>query len=302
MSDGRGEGVAEKKMSSRELGLVIAQHLLDLEDLHYGYWDDDLPVTVQNFGIAQQRYTDLLLDALPDPKSERDPVRVLDIGCGSGHMMKQLLARGYACDGIVPAPDLARLARERLAPLAETDSQVFECRLEDLPDSHFRNQYDVCLFSESFQYVRMEVAVRMLTRLLKPGGLVVICDFFKSPNHGDGEAGDRSMGGGKRLHTFYDEIGRSPFEIKRDDDITRFVSPNLDLVNDLLINRAAPTVDAIERFLLGRYPRLGRLVLRVFRRPLELGKKKYLAGTRNREVFERYKVYKLIVLELNAAT
>ena len=287
-------------MSSRELGLVLAQHLLDLDDMHYGFWDGDLPVTVQNFGIAQQRYTDMLLDALPDPESETGPVRVLDIGCGSGHMMQQLLARGYACDGIVPAPDLARLARKRLSPLEEADSKILECRLEDLPDSHCRNQYDVCLFSESFQYVAMEVAVHKLAGLLKPGGLVVICDFFKSQNHGDGQPGDRSMGGGKRLHTFYDVIGRSPFEIKRDDDITRFVSPNMDLVNDVLTHRIAPTVDAIERFLLGRYPRLGRLLLRVFRRPIELGKKKYLAGTRNRDVFERYKVYKLIVLERNA--
>ena len=287
-------------MSSRELGLVIAQRLFDMQDLHYGFWDDDLPVSVHNVGIAQQRYTDLLLDTLPDAESETGPVRVLDIGCGSGHMMQQLIARGYACDGVVPAPDLAQLARDRIAPLAESDSRIFECKLEDLPEDHCRNQYDVCLFSESFQYVSMEVAIRKLTRLVKPGGLVVICDFFKSPNHGDGQAGDKSMSGGKRLETFYHLMGRSPFEIKRDDDITRFLSPNLDLVNDLLLNRIAPTVDAIERYLVGRFPKTGWLALRLFKRPIELGKKKYLAGTRSREVFERYKVYRLIVLEHTA--
>ena len=29
-------------MRSRELGLVLAQHLLGVEDMHYGLWDADL--------------------------------------------------------------------------------------------------------------------------------------------------------------------------------------------------------------------------------------------------------------------
>ena len=50
-----------EKMSSRELGLVLAQQLLDVDDLHYGLWDADLPLTLGNVARAQQRYTQLLL-------------------------------------------------------------------------------------------------------------------------------------------------------------------------------------------------------------------------------------------------
>ena len=35
-----------EKMSTRELGLVLAQQLLDVEDLHYGLWDADLALTL----------------------------------------------------------------------------------------------------------------------------------------------------------------------------------------------------------------------------------------------------------------
>jgi len=45
----------KKNMSSRELGLVLAQQLLDVEDLHYGLWDPDLALTIGNITLAQQR-------------------------------------------------------------------------------------------------------------------------------------------------------------------------------------------------------------------------------------------------------
>ncbi|TMH44580.1 MAG: hypothetical protein E6H59_06895 [Betaproteobacteria bacterium] len=71
-----------KKMHSRELGLVLAQQLLGVEDLHYGLWDADLELKLGNLAVAQQRYNDMLIANLPRPERE---VRVLDIGCGTGH-------------------------------------------------------------------------------------------------------------------------------------------------------------------------------------------------------------------------
>jgi len=46
----------KNKMSSRELGLVLAQQILDVEDLHYGLWDADLELSLGNMAHAQQRY------------------------------------------------------------------------------------------------------------------------------------------------------------------------------------------------------------------------------------------------------
>ncbi len=48
-------------MESRELGLVLARSLLDIEDLHYGWWDPEDELSFNKLPEAQQRYTNELL-------------------------------------------------------------------------------------------------------------------------------------------------------------------------------------------------------------------------------------------------
>ena len=60
---------AHSKVASRdlglELGLLFARYLLDSEELHYGYWTPDMPVTLFNMPAAQRKHTDLILSHLP---------------------------------------------------------------------------------------------------------------------------------------------------------------------------------------------------------------------------------------------
>ena len=99
-------------MHSRELGLLLAQQLLDVEDLHYGLWDADLELKLGNLAAAQQRYNDMLIAQLPPPGGE---VRVIDIGCGTGQLLRQMLDRGYSADGVIPSKDLGDSVRRKLA-------------------------------------------------------------------------------------------------------------------------------------------------------------------------------------------
>ena len=139
----------KSKMTSRELGLLLAQQLLDVEDLHYGLWDADLELNLGNITRAQQRYTDLLLAqievCLPDPAGRR----ILDVGCGTGHILQQLLARGYQVDAVNPSPWLNTLVRERLACLQDPATILYETTFESLPLEQCRKHYDLLLFSES---------------------------------------------------------------------------------------------------------------------------------------------------------
>jgi SAM-dependent methyltransferase len=285
-------------MHSRELGLVLAQQLGSVEDLHYGLWDPDLELSFANLRTAQQRYSDLLLDQLPPASGA---VRVLDIGCGTGHLMRQLLDRGYQSDGVIPAKDLGALVRRRLGETPGYEPRIFECKFEDFPVQEHRERYDVCLFSESFQYIRPGDSLPLVQQLLKPGGLLVICDFFKTDAHGDGGPGDKSFGGGHHWHEFQAAIAHFPFEQERDDDLTTRVSPNLQLLNDWLMNRARPAAITLHRYFSGNHPLVTRAVLWAFRKRLRKLQYKYFSGFRSRETFERYKTYHLLVYRLQSA-
>lgn len=284
-----------RKMHSRELGLVLARQLLDMQDLHYGLWDGGLEVKLGNLVIAQQRYNDMLIAQLPRPDRE---VRVLDIGCGAGHLLRQLLDRGYLADGVIPSKELGGAVRRRLADHAGYPSRIFECRFEDLPVEQCRRYYDVALFSESFQYIPLSASLARLPEILKPGGLLIICDFFKSDALGDGGPGDRSFGGGHPLREFYAAIQQTPFVRIKDEDITRRISPSLGLVNDLLMHRLKPAARTLGGYLESNYPILTWLASKLLRRKLDKLNYKYFSGHRSKEVFERYKTYRLMLYRL----
>jgi len=285
-----------EKMSSRELGLVLAQQLLDVEDLHYGLWDPDLALSLANIPLAQQRYTRHLLDLLEQLLAALPRPRILDVGCGTGHMLEQMLERGYEVDAVNPSAHLNEQVRKRLARIHATAPRLFETSFESLPVDEYRHQYDLLLFSESFQYIQLPEFFANSSRLLKTGGRVVICDFFKTAAHCDGEAGDRSFSGGHILSEFYRRVGESSFEIERDIDLTKQVSPNIALLDEWLTRRLVPAAGSIDLYLQGAYPKMSRLIKWLLRRKLARARYKYLSGNRSQAVFEKYKSYRLIVL------
>jgi len=285
-----------EKMRSRELGLVLARQLLGVEDLHYGLWDDDLPLQLSNLGIAQQRYTDMLLDLIGRQTAGIRGARVLDVGCGTGHVLVQLRARGFRVDAVNPSATLNRMVRERLQALGDSDTVLLETAFESLPPDWMQNRYDVVLFSESFQYIPMTPLFERLSGLLAPAGQAVICDFFKTAAHGRGGAGDRSFGGGHALTDFYRQTGESGFSIERDEDLTCRVSPGIALLDEWLHQRLAPATVSLNAWLLDRYPFRTRVLKWLLRKKLARLHYKYLSGNRSQAVFERYKSYRLLVL------
>ena len=293
--------MTKDKMNSKELGLVLGQQLLGVDDLHYGLWGEDLALSFSNLAEAQQRYTDMILQALPSP--EGGNTHVIDIGCGTGHILGQLLDKGFRADGLVPAPKLAEMVRKRIAERPGRTATLFECIFEDFPQIEYLDFYDAALFSESFQYIPMNVSFPILAHIVKPGGRVVICDFFKTEHTGDGGPGDKSFGGGHPMADFYAELERHPFTLVRDDDITKLVSPNIKLLDETLTNKLAPAGRTLDRYLTDNYPKTWKLLKgifkRAFRKKLERQKYKYFSGHRTQAVFERYKTYHLIVLQRN---
>jgi SAM-dependent methyltransferase len=287
-----------EKMTSRELGLVLAQQLLDVQDLHFGLWDQGLPVSMSNLGLAQQRYTNFLLEHVKGLLADRADPRILDIGCGTGHMLEQLVASGYVADAVNPSSYLNRQVKARFPRLTAVSPVLFESTFEDMPHTECQDHYDLLLCSESFQYIPMPAFFEKAPVLLRSGGYVVICDFFKTDAHGDGAEGDRSFSGGHLLGQFTGLLQDSPFQKILDINLTPWISPNIELLDEWLMQRLVPAASSIDRYLQDQYPRSSKVLKWLARHKLAKLKYKYLSGHRNAAMFQKYKSYRLLVLQL----
>jgi SAM-dependent methyltransferase len=279
--------MAKKDIDTREIGLevglILGKYLFHTEDLHYGLWTDGLEVDVSNMAQAQKNHSDLIVSKIPEGVKT-----ILDVGCGVGAFAERLISEGYQVDGVSPSAMFARRARERLGDRAE----IFECIYEDLDTE---KRYDLVLFSESFQYVKLMPALEKTIELLNHGGHLLICDFFKIPAEGKS-----ALGGGHKLHKFYDRISRYPFEKIEDMDITKETAPNLDLVDDFLKNVGKPVWDLVFDNLDRGYPRINRLVRWRYKRRIDKLEFKYFSGQRNGDEFKRFKSYRLLLYRKKA--
>ncbi len=276
----------------------MAQQLTNVQDLHYGFWDEDAKPSVLGFFDAQRRYSEMILSTIQEVVGDIQAAKILDVGCGTGAILARLLQAGYRADGVIPADYLKRQVEERVRDLDPVyRPRIYECLFEEFPESERDRRYDLILFSESFQYVPMEPNFGVMKSLLKPGGKVLISDFFRSVHDGDGGPGDGSFGGGHEIIEFFRLVEENGFRIWADMDITRNLSPNLELVDEILMRRAYPAVQTVDKYLASAYPTIYRLVKWRFRKRLDKLKYKYLSGHRSRKTFERYKTYRLVVLE-----
>ena len=198
-----------------DVGLAFIRWLTGAENLHYGLWTG-LEVTAGNLRAAQDNYSAKLFGYLPEGR-----LRILDIGGGAGETAKKLLALGHSVDIVVPSAFLAGRCRETAkgATVHETTFEAFQGS----------GPYDLCLFSESFQYIPLAESLPKCARLLAPGGKVLIADCFRTEAYkGRGVHGPQP-GGGHQLAAFHAAVEGSAFAVEAEEDITEAVAPSIDL-------------------------------------------------------------------------
>ena len=119
------------------------------------------------------RAVDLALACAPAPR------RVLDVGCGTGYVLRQLAGRLPAATelaGIDPAPGMVRVARDsardgRLRFLIGAAEQL------PAPDATF----NLVLSTTSFDHWRDQLAgLTECARVIAPGGHLVLTDLFSA--------------------------------------------------------------------------------------------------------------------------
>lgn len=202
-----------------DVGLGLVHWLTGADNLHYGLWDD-LDVTAENLGQAQVAYTDKLFSYLPD-----GPLSILDIGGGAGETARKLIALGHKVEIVVPSRILAERCRTN-APAAVVHETPFEAY-------ETTTRFDLCLFSESFQYIPMELALGKARDLLVPDGHILIADCFRSREFAP-DRSIRTVGGGHQVARFHDSLPDMGLALRKSEDITDAVAPSIDLERGLL--------------------------------------------------------------------
>lgn len=271
-------------MDTKKLGLDIQINLFkfffDSEYMHYGFWTPGLEVKAPNFKQAQENFTRFLIKNIPVGTKS-----ILDIGCGSGKVAEELIQLGYSVTCVSPPSILTEKAVQRLAGKADVHTMRFEDFTTD-------EKFDLCLFSESYQYIDMSASFIQCQRVLKPGGHILLADFFRTEAEGKSP-----LGGGHRLAEFYDLLKHQPFDVVEDQDITEEIAPTMILINNLTMDVVYPAVLMVGKLIKSRSPLIYKFLLWKYKKKIEKNRVKHFTGQRNPENFKKYKSYRLVVLK-----
>ncbi|MDF1873149.1 class I SAM-dependent methyltransferase [Vannielia sp.] len=268
-----------------DVGLSFMRWLTGAENLHYGLWTG-LDATAENLGTAQAAYTEKLFGYLPE-----GPLRILDIGGGAGETAKKLIALGHEVEIVVPSPFLASRCRQN-AP----EARVHECMFEDFAGA---GGFDLCLFSESFQYIPCEVALKEALGLLKPEGQILIADCFRSEQY-EGVKRGQTVGGGHRLALMRNTVAALSLTIEAEEDITEAVAPSIDLEQGLF-NVIGHAVSRVNEELKMKRPKTRWAIASTFRMMLSERRRFRLAERLHEQKrtseafchFNRYMIFRL---------
>jgi SAM-dependent methyltransferase len=107
------------------------------------------------------------------PAEERGNWHALEIGCGSGRLMRPMSRHFLEIHGVDVSGDLVRQARENLRDLPHAHPhQIHGTGLEDFADQSFDFAYSFDLFPHILSPELVLAFLREIHRVMRPGGLV----------------------------------------------------------------------------------------------------------------------------------
>ena len=266
------------KVIGLDAGLLIGKFFMDTEQLHYGYWPNEKTATAQNFSKAQDRHSELIIDNIPSTVN-----KILDVGSGSGSLAKKLISLGYQVDCVIPSEFLAEKVQQKL----DTSSIIHITKFENL---NISQNYDLILFSESFQYVQLNKSIGKILSILDKNGYLLICDVFHK-----NVSGISPMRGGHRLDLFENEIEKTDLTKITDLDITLETAPTWDFLNQFLNEVAIPISDMSRSYMKYKYPKLIKHIKWKYRKKLDKIRKVWLSNELTGENFAKFKSYRLFL-------
>jgi SAM-dependent methyltransferase len=99
--------------------------------------------------------------------------RVLEVGCGTGSLLKTLLERGYRAYGLDASPAMLKPARKKLER-AGFKGRLVRAKVQRLPFPD--NSFETVVSTFPTSYIMSPASLREIQRVLYPGGRLVMVD------------------------------------------------------------------------------------------------------------------------------
>jgi ubiquinone/menaquinone biosynthesis C-methylase UbiE len=101
---------------------------------------------------------------------------VLEVGCGPGWLLADMIAAGYECRAVDASPQMVRAARRMLARqhLTHDAATVQEARAQALPFADA--SFDTVVSTFPAPYIMDPASLREIARVLRPGGRLVVVE------------------------------------------------------------------------------------------------------------------------------
>jgi SAM-dependent methyltransferase len=119
-------------------------------------------------------YPDVLVDRACEVADVSSGDLVLEIGCGTGQLTRNLLARGLRVTALEPGDQLIRMAEENLKDAG--DVELVHARLEDMRLPH--EGYEAVFAASSIHWVDPDLSWRKIADALAPDGTLALFQYF----------------------------------------------------------------------------------------------------------------------------
>ncbi|MDQ3016034.1 MAG: methyltransferase domain-containing protein [Bacteroidota bacterium] len=210
-----------------QVDYALVWQLDEVMCMHYGYWDD----TTSHHRAALQRMNQQVAAAARIKTGDY----VLDAGCGVGGPSIFLASQGCKVEGITLSAKQVETCRANAAKY-NLQNQVTFSQQNYLATSFPNNTFDVVWAIESVCYAwDKSDFTKEAFRILKPGGRLVVADFFSQPIKKDTSEAKLmekwtdswAIKSYARVHEFQDALTTSGFELALERDITEHVKPSI---------------------------------------------------------------------------